>query len=54
MNPATGTVTLKLQTPTQITIRMNGDFEGKFTVSALNPVTGAGYGNLALKTDYLN
>lgn len=54
LNPATGTVTLKLQTPTQITIRMNGDFEGKFTVSALNPVTGAGYGNLALKTDYLN
>jgi hypothetical protein len=54
LNPATGTVTLKLEEPTQITLRMNSEYEGKFTIAALNPVTGAGYGSLVLRTDYLN
>ncbi len=53
LNPATGTVTLRLEMPTQITMRMNSEFEGRFTVQALNPVTNAGYGTLELKTDYL-
>lgn len=53
VNPATGTVTLAPNVPTQITISMDTNFEGKFTIFALNPVTGAGFGTLELKTDYL-
>jgi hypothetical protein len=31
---------------------MDPDFEGKFTVKALNPTTLAAYGMLGLETDY--
>jgi hypothetical protein len=31
---------------------MDPDFEGKFTVKALNPTTLGSYGSLSLETDY--
>ena len=36
----------------QITLRMAMEFEGKFTVKALNPTTLATYVTLDLETDY--
>ena len=52
VNPATGTLTLKPGERVQVTLRMLMDFEGKFTVKALNPTTLAAYCSLALETDY--
>jgi hypothetical protein len=52
VNPATGTVTLKPRTPVQLALRMHEDFEGKFTVKALDPTTLAVYCSLDLETDY--
>jgi hypothetical protein len=52
VNPATGTVTLKPGERVQVTLKMLMDFEGKFTVKALNPTTLAAYCSLALETDY--
>lgn len=53
INPATQTVTLTKGSRMQIVLRMASDFEGKFTVKALNPTTRAGYGSLNLQTDYI-
>ena len=53
VNPATGTINLMHGTPKQITLRMDPDFEGKFTIKALNPTTLTGYGTLNLETDYV-
>jgi hypothetical protein len=52
VNPATRTVTLLPGQRKQIALRMDPDFEGKFTVKALNPTTLASYSALSLETDY--
>lgn len=52
VNPATRTVTLMLGQRKQIALRMEPDFEGKFSVKALNPTTLASYSALNLETDY--
>jgi len=48
-----GTVTLKPSEQLQVTLRMQMEFEGKFTVKALDPTTFAAYCTLDLETDYL-
>ncbi|WP_119273122.1 PglZ domain-containing protein [Taklimakanibacter deserti] len=52
VNPATRTVTLMPGQSKQIALRMDPDFEGKFTVKALNPTTLASFSALTLETDY--
>lgn len=52
VNPATGTISLKPGGRQQVTVRMDPDFEGRFTLKALNPVTMATYHTLDLETDY--
>lgn len=52
VNAATGTVTLKPGEQLQVTLRMQMEFEGKFTVKALNPTTLTAYDTLDLETDY--
>jgi hypothetical protein len=49
---ATGTVTVKPGGKVQVTVKMAMEFEGKFTLKALNPVTMAQYAALELETDY--
>ena len=52
VNPATGIMTLQAGERVQVTLKMQLEFEGKFTVKALNPTTMATYGSLELQTDY--
>lgn len=52
VNAATGTVTLKPGEQLQVTLRMQMEFEGKFTVKALDPNTLAAFDTLELETDY--
>lgn len=52
VNAATGTITLRPGEQLPVTLRMQIDFEGKFSVKALNPKTLAAYDTLELKTDY--
>ena len=52
VNPATRTLTLMPGQTKQIALRMDPDFEGKFSVKALNPTTLASFSALALETDY--
>jgi len=52
VNPATGTVTLMPGQRKQIALRMDPDFEGKFSIKVLNPTTMASYCALNLETDY--
>ncbi|MGI3187089.1 PglZ domain-containing protein [Nioella aestuarii] len=52
VNPATRTITLRPGESKQITIRMESEFEGKFKLRALDPVTMAAYASLDLETDY--
>ena len=52
VNPATRIVTLLPGQRKQLALRMDPDFEGKFTVKALNPTTLASYCALNLETDY--
>jgi hypothetical protein len=49
---ATGTITMKPGGKVQVTVKMALEFEGKFTLKALNPVTMAQYASLELETDY--
>jgi hypothetical protein len=49
---ATGTVTVKPGGKVQVTIKMAEEFEGRFMLKALNPVTIAQYASLELETDY--
>lgn len=49
---ATGTVSLKPGGKVQVTVKMAMEFEGKFTLKALNPLTLAQYASLELETDY--
>ena len=53
VNPASGTLTLKPGERVQVTVKMQMDFEGKFTIKALNPTTLAVYCSLGLETDYM-
>lgn len=53
VNPATGTVTLVPGQPAQVTLRMQDEFEGKFTVKAINPTTEAIYASIDLETGYV-
>ena len=52
VDPATGTLTLKPGQQKQVTIRMDVEFEGKFTLKAFNPVTMTAYASIDLETDY--
>lgn len=52
VDPATGTLNLKPGQQTQVTIRMDLEFEGKFTLQAFNPVTMTTYDKIELETDY--
>ncbi|WP_417477292.1 PglZ domain-containing protein [Maricaulis sp.] len=52
VNPATGTVTLTPRQRLQIALKMDPEFEGKFSVKALNPTTLSIYDTLNLETDY--
>lgn len=52
VNPATGTIVLAPGQRKQIVMRMDPEFEGKFTIMALNPTTLARHSRLNLTTDY--
>lgn len=52
VNPATGTLTVKPDDTIQVTLKMSLEFEGKFTVKALDPTTMAIFAKLDLETDY--
>lgn len=53
VNPATGTITLKHGERVRVTLKMQPEFEGNFTVKAMNPTTLATYCKLDLETDYV-
>ena len=53
VDPATGTIRLPKGKTLRVAIKMDEDFEGKFTLKALDPVTLNTYGKLTLETDYL-
>lgn len=52
VNAATGTVTLQSGQTFKIPLRMDMDFEGSFTIKAMNPTTLETYSTLELSTDY--
>jgi len=52
VNPATQTLSIKPGQTLSVTLRMDLEFEGKFTVKALDPATLTTYGKLDLETDY--
>lgn len=52
VNPATRTITLKPGKRESVTICMLEDFEGKFTIKALDPSTLKSFCDLKLETDY--
>ena len=52
VNPATRTITLKPGKRESITLCMLDDFEGSFTIKALDPSTLKSYKDLKLETDY--
>lgn len=52
VNPATRLISLYPNTTVPITIKMDLEFEGKFTVKALDPTTLKTYHKLDLETDY--
>ena len=53
VNPATGTIAIQPGQRLKVTLKMQEDYEGKFTIKAMNPSTLAIFGKLALKTDYV-
>jgi len=53
VNPATGTVFIKAGEQIRVTIKMQMNFEGKFSIKALNPVTMTAYNTIKLETDYM-
>ncbi len=53
VNPASGTVTITPNRRVQVPVKMRPDFEGPFTIKAMNPVTLAVYCKLSLETDYM-
>lgn len=52
VHPSTRTITLAVSQPVSVVMRMDLDFEGKFTVKALDPATLTIYGKMELETDY--
>ncbi len=52
INPATQTLTVRPGDSIQVTLKMDLEFEGKFTVKALDPTTLATFSKLDLETDY--
>lgn len=52
VNPATRTLSIKPGQTLTVTLRMDLEFEGNFTVKALDPVTLITYSKLNLETDY--
>jgi hypothetical protein len=52
VNPATRTLTVKPDDTLSVVLRMDMEFEGKFTVKALDPTTLATFSSLSLETDY--
>lgn len=52
VNPATRTLSLNPGETVQVTLKMEMDFEGKFTVKALDPVTLTTFHKLDMETDY--
>jgi len=52
VNPATRTLSIKPGQNIAVTLRMDLEFEGSFTVKALDPVTLTTYSKLNLETDY--
>jgi hypothetical protein len=52
VNPATRTITLKPGKRESIALCMLDDFEGKFTIKALDPSTLKSFNDLKLETDY--
>jgi hypothetical protein len=52
VNPATRLISLSPGTTVGITLKMELEFEGKFTVKALDPTTLKTYHKLDLETNY--
>lgn len=52
VNPATKTLSIPPGTTVQVTLKMDLDFEGKFTIKALDPTTLTSFSTLDLETDY--
>jgi len=53
VDPATGLVTIETGVAVKIPLRMEEDFKGGFTVTAVDPVTKVTFAKLKLKTDYV-
>ena len=53
VNPANLTVSLPVGDSVKVTLKMDPEFEGKFTVKALDPSTFTIFSQLKLETDYL-
>ena len=53
VDPATGLVTIEAGAAVKVPLRMEEEFEGKFTVTAIDPVTQVTYDSLDLQTDYV-
>ena len=52
VNAATRILSLKPGDTVQVTLRMDDEFQGKFTVKALDPTTMTTFSKLDLETDY--
>ena len=52
VNAATGTITLRPGEKSNIALKMQLEFEGKFKIKALNPTTMVEYASIDLETDY--
>ena len=52
VNPATRTLSINLGQSLPVILRMDLEFEGKFTLKALDPTTLKMYSKLDLETDY--
>ncbi|MDZ7854178.1 MAG: PglZ domain-containing protein [Halomonas sp.] len=52
VNPATGTLALQAGESVKVTLKMQMEFEGKFSVKALDPRTHTVYSKIDLETDY--
>lgn len=52
VNAATGTVALRPGEPIRVTLKLDMDYEGKFTVKALDPSTLSLFCKIDLETDY--
>ena len=53
VNPATGTIAIKQGERLKVTLKMQEEYHGKFTVHALNPSTLEEHCKIELKTDYV-